>query len=627
MRVRARHLTAAALGFVLAAAPPAGADTLLSVEPAAPKLTAYHGTAAWSTYDAAAGAWFLVTRTGGVLERALVPPRSVPFDVDLGTDGSGRVVAAYSRCERDPAVAEPAGRGCDLYAYDLYSRRERRLSGPSTAGASEYMPSLADGRVAFGRVRRGRTELYAGPLRGPARLVPGGRQNRDRRTGLNGLDLEGDQLAIAWRTVGPAGQALPYGAAELRVDDLRRGTQTLVTRLANSNLNHGSVFTPALTGRWVRYGLTWVTEGETVITAEQTYDLRQGFRSSLPLPDRLAGVAETGAGETYLVTCEPDDGACSVAAIEASPPGPDPDAGLASLERTTPLSWAGRWAAYSEYDGSLPGYRLTLRSSEGRLVRPDVPARAAPFDAGLGRGPRGELTAVYSRCRVEPRTDPVDGLPVPATGRGCDVYRYDTRSGRERRVPVAARPGRSEFLPSIDGSRLAFAVRAAKGAVTLHAADLATGRASRLSAGAGRLGPRSLDVRGRRVAVALDDRLGDGRLRSRVRLVVIGGRARTLASVAGRNGMRRLRSLGFNGDVLSWVGHHLPGLGPRVAVRHDLGDGSRRILVLPDGATAYVPWTVERGVPLPHVGVYGRIVPGGWGLRAAMVLPELLLSR
>jgi hypothetical protein len=620
-------VAAVAFAIALGAAPPTFADTVLSVEPAAPKLSAYDGTAAWSTYDASARAWFLVTRRDGMLERAHVAPRSVPFDVDLGTTGSGRVVAAYSRCHRDPVGgAAPTGRGCDLFAYDLYTRRERRLQGPSTA-ASEYMPSLANGRLAFGRVRGGRTEIYVGRLAGAAaRRVPGGTANHDARTGLTGLDLTQGQLAITWRTFGPAGEALPYGAAELRVDDLRRGTQSLVVRLANSNLETGSVFTPAIVGRWVRYGLTWVAEGDTEITARQTFDVRQGFRTSLPLPDRLAGVAEPGNGESYIVRCDPDAGPCSLVLIEANLPpfGPDADILLATAERPTPLSWDRRWSAYSAYDASVPGYRLVLRSREGRVVRPNVPPRATPFDADLGREAHGELTAVYSRCRVEPRTDPIDGLPIPASGRGCDVYRYDVRGGREHRLRAAAHPGRSEFLPAFDGSRLAYARRTANGSTALYVADVATGRSHKVTGDLGRLGPRSLDLHGRRLAVAWDDRLGSGQLRSRVRLIVLGGRSRTLASVTSHNGTRRNRSLGFDGSVLSWVGHHLPGLRPRVAVRYNLASGKRRIFVLPDGATAFVPWTIERGVPLPHAGAYGRIVPGGWSLRAAIVLPELV---
>jgi hypothetical protein len=51
------------------------------------------------------------------------------------------------------------------------------------------------------------------------------------------------------------------------------------------------------------------------------------------------------------------------------------------------------------------------------------------------------------------------------------------------------------------------------------------------------------------------------------------------------------------------------------------------MLVLPDGATAYVPWTIERGVPLPHKGAYGHTVSEGWSLRGAMMHPATPISR
>jgi hypothetical protein len=433
----------AAMVVLVAVLPAASASAeTLSVEPQAPKVSALDGIAAWSIFDQ--GAWYLVARRNGVLERLPVATRSVPFDVDVGTDASDRYVATYSRCRRDPVFVPPQGRGCDLYAYDFFSRTERLLRGPSTEAASEYMPSLAGGRIAFGRVRDGRTDVYVG-----SRRVPGGTRNGDERTGPTGLDLSATHLAIAWRTFGPVGLPFPYGTAELRVNDLQTGTQTIVVRLANSNLDTGSVVTPALVGRWVRYGMTWVSEGDTVIGAEQTYDLRQGMRTSLPFPDRLAGVAESGSGETYFVRCDPDGGPCEVAVIGTPPGGTDPDVDLTRLERPSPLAWSGRWVAYSAYDRAARVYRLTLRSSEGRVLRPDVRPRRVPFDANLGRGPRDELTAVYSRCRVEPR-------------RGCAVYRYDTRSGRERKVP-----GASGFLPAVDGSRIVFARRTGRGRTVL----------------------------------------------------------------------------------------------------------------------------------------------------------------
>jgi hypothetical protein len=245
------------------------------------------------------------------------------------------------------------------------------------------------------------------------------------------------------------------------------------------------------------------------------------MRTSRPFPDRLAGVADGGAGETYFVRCDPDDAPCEVAAIQTPPPGADPDVDLTRLERPTPLSSNRRWVAYSAYDRSARAYRLTLRSIEGRVLVPDVRPRSVPFDVDLGRGPRGELTAVYSRCRVEPR-------------RGCDVYRYDTRSGRERKVAAAARAGASEFLPAVDGSRIVFARRAGSGPTVLATAD------GELTGLPGR--PVAIDLRRRRIAVAVDHHR-----RSQILLIDLNGRTRTLATVTSRNGMRRLRAVGFDG--------------------------------------------------------------------------------
>ncbi len=69
-----------------------------------------------------------------------------------------------------------------------------------------------------------------------------------------------------------------------------------------------------------------------------------------------------------------------------------------------------------------------LRGPSGAVAPAPVPARAVPFDVELGPRAGGGLIAVYSRCRVEPRLDPRDMLPLPATGRGCRLYRYDIGS-------------------------------------------------------------------------------------------------------------------------------------------------------------------------------------------------------
>ena len=591
MRRPGRLAVPAALALAAFAAATAHADTILSAEPSAPKISAAGGAVAWSTYDAALGAWFLVTRRAGVVERAAVAPRSVPFDVDLGRDGSGRLVAAYSRCQRDPDIAPTLGRGCDLYAYDLDTREERLLRGPSSDAASEYMPSLAHGRVAFGRVHERlagpagvRTTVYVRDLRrGPARRLPGGTRNDDDRTGLSGLDLGARRLALSWRTAGPAGPGIPYGTAELRVDSLRGGGQTVVTRLVGTYLDYGGIATPHLAGRRVRYGLIWVNEGGTTIGDVAEYDLDRGTRTSLRLPDRVAGVAVSGR-ETYYVRCNPEwmlTPGCEVAVRETAA-GADPDVELERSARPSPLSWFRNQVAYSVYDASARSYRLTLRMADGTVERPAVRARSVPFDADLGRGPDGGIAAVYSRCRVEPRLGS-DGLPLYTTGHGCRLYRYDTASRREVALRVRG------YLPSIDRSRLAFARRTG-----LHAGT------TRVATGDGS-GPRALDLSGRRLAFVLDRRL---------RLVVRGGRARTVASGT-------IRSPGFDGNGLNWVQRDR---GRNIAVRLDLATGARRVLVLPASATAYVPWSTWEG----GSGSYARTGGAGWSLRTPLQLPELL---
>jgi hypothetical protein len=223
-----------------------------------------------------------------------------------------------------------------------------------------------------------------------------------------------------------------------------------------------------------------------------------------------------------------------------------------------------------------------------------------PFDADLGRGPGGALAVVYSRCRVEPRRD-LGGLRLPATGRGCRLYRFDTATGRETRVRGT---GAEAFLPAIDASAIAFARRGRRG-VGIYVMRDGT---SRRLAGPRRStpGPLTLDLRGHRVAVVWKDRN-----RTQVRLLVRGGRDRTVASAASA------RSAGFDGNVLSWVQSDDD---RTIAVRLDLGSKARRELVLPQSANVYVPWSTWHG----WSGSYGATGEGGWTLRTPLTLPELL---
>lgn len=117
-----------------------------------------------------------------------------------------------------------------------------------------------------------------------------------------------------------------------------------------------------------------------------------------------------------------------------------------SSSRFTGVSAYGDAVAFSEYVPGI-GYRLQVwRHGRTRTLR--IPARDVPFDVDLGPGPRGRLTAVYSRCRHEQRHQ--------FLGRGCDLYMVGLR-GHERRLARLSRRGYSEHHPSIWRSRIAFA--------------------------------------------------------------------------------------------------------------------------------------------------------------------------
>ena len=114
---------------------------------------------------------------------------------------------------------------------------------------------------------------------------------------------------------------------------------------------------------------------------------------------------------------------------------------------------------WSQFDAAIAGYRLleAHASPAGQVttVLPVAP-RSVPFDADVGPGADGAPTVVYSRCATEPRLG-ADQLPVWATGRGCDVYRFALGGDRARaRVAGVSTGDASEFLPSIWRDRVAF---------------------------------------------------------------------------------------------------------------------------------------------------------------------------
>lgn len=146
-------------------------------------------------------------------------------------------------------------------------------------------------------------------------------------------------------------------------------------------------------------------------------------------------------------------------------------------------SHAGR-TAWSSFDTQERVHRL-VTVEDGRVVATDAPSSPHPFRLDVGPGPDGEPVAVYPRC-----TDEV----------ACDLFLYDFATRRERRLRVSTKEA-SESLPSIWGSRIAFARRAG-GVSTMWIADLDGKDAAQIPGGrqTGPSGPLALELRGSRAA-------------------------------------------------------------------------------------------------------------------------------
>jgi hypothetical protein len=79
----------------------ASPQTLASVTVRSP-IGAYGGWVVWSA--PASGGWGLDAYHEGKVKALRVAPRAQPFDVNLGTNASGEVVATFSRCVKTRAT-------------------------------------------------------------------------------------------------------------------------------------------------------------------------------------------------------------------------------------------------------------------------------------------------------------------------------------------------------------------------------------------------------------------------------------------------------------------------------------------------------------------------------------------
>jgi len=211
--------TAIICALLLAAASSASAAfTEIAQTTHSSKASAVGSAVVFSRYDASTRRFRLVVVARDGVPRVLpIPSRTAPFDVDAGTDSDGHAVAVYSRCTREPewrnaqfqgeTINYNRASGCDLYMARLTSGPERRLANLSMGSASEFLPTISKGRVAFARrytSRRGAAgvnpKIYLGSVGSTlVRLVRAGAQNgASSATRPISMDLSGRQLALVW---------------------------------------------------------------------------------------------------------------------------------------------------------------------------------------------------------------------------------------------------------------------------------------------------------------------------------------------------------------------------------------------------------------------------------------------
>jgi hypothetical protein len=193
MKLRDLTTVAATAAALLVVAAPAGADdTEIATLPSQTSLDALDGHVLWSEQDAATRAWRLVDRSNPLP----VATGPAPFDVDLGHDSRGRLVAVYSRCRE--ALREDGAnfgrRGCDIFRFSFATGRETKVKSVSSR-RDEYEPTIWHARIGFVRAVGARQRMYVRDLRaGRTRRLRGGGPDAFPRD----LDLRSRTTAVRW---------------------------------------------------------------------------------------------------------------------------------------------------------------------------------------------------------------------------------------------------------------------------------------------------------------------------------------------------------------------------------------------------------------------------------------------
>ncbi len=285
--------TAATLGL----AGPAAAQTVLSEQPRPFSVDAAPGVIVFSQYQADIDAYRLVAREEGVERTLDVEPSPVPFDVDVGTSSTGKLVAVYSRSVSDEEV--------DLFRYSFAGDSETRLTSLSIEGAVERDPSVHRGQIAFVRATSEGSRLMIGNTGAngaPRTLVT-------RRGSVGPIrDTDLSRLRVAYTTVGQDGDRR-FQAMHVR--NLGNGKDRTVKVVASGQLSFAALTGASFshTGKALYFASTNVGAGtgNRYLRWSATQGLRETRGTS-----QAVNTAWAGGSLGMLVVRNPGpDGTCS----------------------------------------------------------------------------------------------------------------------------------------------------------------------------------------------------------------------------------------------------------------------------------------------------------------------------
>lgn len=138
-----RTLVPALAALALIPAAPAAADQAIAEIGRESPVAAYAGWEAWSAFDEASGSYALTLRDPqGVVKAAPLARSDEPWDVSLGPDAHGDVVAVYRSCGPD---------GCDVRRLYVATGRDQALRSVSSPSYDEATPAIWRSTVVFTR--------------------------------------------------------------------------------------------------------------------------------------------------------------------------------------------------------------------------------------------------------------------------------------------------------------------------------------------------------------------------------------------------------------------------------------------------------------------------------------------